>query len=98
MQITVNVSGTALTICPEGRIDTSTAPQLRSVLDENISGVTDLTFDFKKLNYISSAGLRVLMSAQKTMNKQGNMKIVNANEDVMDVFDMTGLADVFTIE
>ncbi len=98
MEITVNKNGTELTIIPIGRIDTATAPELQTVVDENISGVTDLTFDLQKLKYLSSAGLRVLMSTQKIMNKQGKMRLVHVNEDVMDVLDMTGLTDVFEIE
>lgn len=98
MEITVNKNGSELTISPVGRIDTSTAPQLKQTVDENIGGVTDLTFDFKNLNYLSSAGLRALMSTQKIMKSQGKMKLINVNEDVMDIFDMTGLTDVFDIE
>lgn len=98
MEITVNKNGTKLTISPIGRVDTTTAPELQAAVDENIGGVTDLTFDLKNLNYLSSAGLRVLMSAQKIMNKQGQMRLVNINEAVMDIFDMTGLTDVFEIE
>ena len=98
MKIDVNKNGSELTLSPVGRVDTATAPELRKAFDENISGVTDLTFDLKQLDYISSAGLRVLMVAQKTMVKQGKMKLINVNEDVMDVFDMTGLTDVFDIE
>lgn len=98
MEIAVNKNGTELTVSPVGRIDTATAPQLQAVVNENISGVTDLTFDFKKLKYLSSAGLRVLMSTQKVMMKQGKMRLINVNDDVMDIFDMTGLTDVFEIE
>ena len=98
MEIAVNVNGTALTISPVGRIDTATAPEVQKVVNENIGGITELTFDLRKLKYLSSAGLRVLMSAQKTMNKQGKMKLVNVNDDVLDIFDMTGLTDVFDIE
>ena len=98
MEITVNKNGNELTIIPIGRIDTATAPELQTVVDENISGVTDLTFDLQKLKYLSSAGLRILMSTQKIMNKQGKMRLVHVNEDVMDVLDMTGLTDVFEIE
>lgn len=98
MEITVNKNGSELTISPVGRIDTSTAPQLKQTVDENIGGVTDLTFDFKNLNYLSSAGLRALMSTQKIMKNQGKMRLINVNEDVMDIFDMTGLTDVFDIE
>jgi anti-sigma B factor antagonist len=98
MEIIVNKNGTELTVCPIGKLDTATSPQLQAAINENISGVTDLTFDLKKLAYLSSAGLRVLMSSQKTMNKQGNMRLSNVNEDIMDILDMTGLTDVFTIE
>ncbi len=97
MEITVNKNGTELTLSPVGKLDTATSPQLQAAVDENISGVTGLTFDLEKLVYLSSAGLRVLMSAQKTMNKQGEMVITNVNEDIMDIFDMTGLTDVFKI-
>lgn len=97
MEIIVNKNGTELTVCPIGKLDTATSPQLQAAINENISGVTDLTFDLKKLAYLSSAGLRVLMSSQKTMNKQGNMRLSNVNEDIMDILDMTGLTDVFTI-
>ncbi len=98
MEITVSKNENTLTISPIGRIDTATAPELQTAVNENISGVTDLTFDLKQLQYISSAGLRVLMSTQKTMNQQGSMKLIHVNEEVMDVFDMTGLTDVFDIE
>ncbi len=98
MEIAVNKNGTELTLSPAGRIDTSTAPQVKEAVNKNISGVTSLTFDFKKLNYLSSAGLRVLLSTQKIMNKQGDMKIININEDIMEIFEMTGLCDVFHFE
>lgn len=98
MEITVNKNETELTLTPIGRLDTSTSPQLQAAVDENISDVTDLTFDLSKLIYLSSAGLRVLMNAQKIMLKQGKMRIINASEDIMDIFDMTGLTEVFTIE
>ena len=98
MKIDVNKNGNVLTISPFGRLDTSTSPELQAVVTDNIDGVTDLTFDLKQLDYLSSAGLRVLMSTQKIMNKQGEMRLINVNEDVMDIFDMTGLTDVFDIE
>ena len=98
MKIEVNKNGNVLTISPFGRLDTSTSPELQVVVTDNIDGVTDLTFDLKQLDYLSSAGLRVLMSTQKIMNKQGEMRLINVNEDVMDIFDMTGLTDVFDIE
>ena len=98
MKIDVNKNGNVLTISPFGRLDTSTSPELQVVVTDNIDGVTDLTFDLKQLDYLSSAGLRVLMSTQKIMNKQGEMRLINVNEDVMDIFDMTGLTDVVDIE
>lgn len=87
-----------MTICPVGRMDTVTAPEVQAVVDENIGGATDLTFDLGKLKYLSSAGLRVLMSAQKTMLKQGEMRLINVSEEVLEIFDMTGLTDAFEIE
>ena len=81
----------------EGRLDTMTAPQLEAALQEALPGVEELTFDFEKLEYISSAGLRVLLSAQKTMNKQGAMKVIHANEMIMEIFEVTGFADILNI-
>ena len=81
----------------EGRLDTSTAPQLEEAVNGNISELKDISFDFAKLDYISSAGLRVLLSTQKTMNKQGNMDIRNVSEEVMEIFDVTGFSDILTI-
>lgn len=82
----------------EGRLDTSTAPQLEEAVNGNISELKDISFDFANLEYISSAGLRVLLSTQKTMNKQGNMVIKNVSEEVMEIFDVTGFSDILTIE
>ncbi|MBE5913412.1 MAG: STAS domain-containing protein [Pseudobutyrivibrio ruminis] len=87
-----------LMLALEGRLDTSTAPQLEEEINGNIAGITDLKFDFSKLEYISSAGLRVLLSSQKTMNKQGKMTITNVSEEVMEIFDVTGFSDILTIE
>ena len=98
MEIKTAKNGTELTVCPIGRLETVTAPELQAVIDQNISGVTDLTFDLKQLRYLSSAGLRVLMSAQKVMNKQGKMKLIHVNDDILEILDMVGLTDVFTIE
>lgn len=98
MEIKKLLEGTALTIELEGRLDTTTAPGLEAELKHNIGGVTELAFDFKALEYISSAGLRVILSAQKVMNKQGSMVIRNVNENVMDVFEVTGFVDILTIE
>lgn len=80
-----------------GRIDTTTAPQMEAELKENLPGITELMLDFAEVEYISSAGLRVLLSAQKTMNAQGKMSISHVSEDVMEVFDITGFADILTI-
>ena len=88
----------ALTVALEGRLDTMTAPELEAALKTALEGVEDLTFDFEKLDYISSAGLRVLLAAQKTMNNQGTMKVLHANEIVMEIFEVTGFSDILTIE
>ncbi len=98
MNIIKKQNGTSLNIALEGRLDTTTAPQLDDELKNSLSGVTGLSFDFTKVEYISSAGLRVLLSAQKKMNKQGSMVIRNVNETVMEVFDVTGFSDFLTIE
>ena len=88
----------ALTIALEGRLDTMTAPELETTLKTALEGVEELTFDFEKLDYISSAGLRVLLAAQKTMNRQGSMKVKNANEIILEIFEVTGFSDILTIE
>ena len=98
MIITKTKDGTSLTLVLEGRLDTMTAPQLESDLKSSIDGIEKLFIDFASLEYISSAGLRILLSTQKIMNKQGSMVIRNANEDVMDIFNITGFADILTIE
>ena len=98
MTIDKNLSGSALTISLTGRLDTATAPQLESELKRSVAGVTELCFDFSGLEYISSAGLRVLLSAQKVMNRQGSMVIRNVNDVVSEVFEVTGFADILTIE
>ena len=87
-----------LTITLTGRLDTTTAPQLETELKQNISGVEALILDFSGLEYLSSAGLRVLLSAQKVMNRQGNMTVKNVNEIIMEIFEVTGFVDVLTIE
>ena len=81
-----------------GRLDTTTAPALEKTINENLSGIKNLILDLKSLEYISSAGLRVLLSAQKKMQHVGTMKIVNVCELVMEVFEMTGFSDILTIE
>jgi anti-sigma B factor antagonist len=82
----------------EGRLDTTTSPQLEEKINAVIDGVSKLTFDLKNLEYISSAGLRVLLSAQKVMNKQGRMVVNNPTEEVQEIFDVTGFSDIFTIQ
>ncbi len=98
MTIEKKLEGTKLTVSLEGRLDTMTSPQLEAEFKQSLDGVTDLVIDLAKLAYISSAGLRVLLAAQKTMNKQGSMVIRNANEDIMEIFDVTGFVDILTIE
>ena len=98
MNVIKESNGSALVLKLEGRLDTTTAPQLESELTGSLDGVTDLTLDFEKLEYISSAGLRVLLSTQKQMNNQGKMKLIHVCEDIMEVFDITGFADILTIE
>ena len=97
MTIKTQKNGTELTIAISGRLDTSTAPKLDAAIKDEISGVTALTFDVKELEYISSAGLRVLLSAQKVMNTQGEMKVINASETVMEIFEITGFTEILTI-
>ena len=87
-----------LNIAVSGRLDTTTAPELDAVLKESMPGVKELRIDFTGLDYISSAGLRVLLAAQKVMNKQGSMTLTGVNESVMEVFEITGFSDILTIE
>ena len=98
MTINKEANGQKLKIALEGRLDTTTAPQLESECKASLEGVTDLTFDLEKLEYISSAGLRVLLSAQKTMNKQGSMKLTGVRSEIMEIFEVTGFTDILTIE
>ncbi|MBR3081399.1 MAG: STAS domain-containing protein [Clostridiales bacterium] len=98
LNIMKNVNGSDLKIILEGRLDTTTAPQLEAELNSALSGVTALKFDLEKLDYISSAGLRVLLSSQKTMNKQGTMVISGVSPEVKEIFDVTGFSDILTIE
>ncbi len=87
-----------LTIALEGRLDTTTAPQLEAELKASLDGVTELIFDFGGLEYLSSAGLRVILGAQKVMNKQGKMTVSHVNDMIMEVFEVTGFVDILTIE
>ena len=98
MTIEIKKTRTATVIEIAGRLDTTTAPVLDKTICEDISENSDLTLDLKNLEYISSAGLRVLLSAQKRMQKSGSMKLRNVCEEVMDVFEMTGFADILKIE
>ena len=98
LNINKTVNGSQLTITLEGRLDTTTAPELEQELKASMDGVTDLGFDLAELAYVSSAGLRVLLSAQKTMNKQGKMVIRNVRPEIMEIFEVTGFVDILTIE
>ncbi|MBR4384671.1 MAG: STAS domain-containing protein [Selenomonadaceae bacterium] len=98
MEIKKELNGTALTVQVIGRLDAGSAPELTKFLNAELDGITDLTFDFAELQYIASAGLRVLLVAQKRMNKQGSMKLIHVSETVMEVLDMTGFAGLMTIE
>ena len=98
MTVTTNLDGSKLTIAAAGKLGTTSAPELEKALKNNINGVTELVFDFAKLEYMASAGLRVLLSAAKVMKKQGSMKLINVTEPVMEVFTFTGMADALDIE
>jgi anti-sigma B factor antagonist len=98
MTIEIKRNAEKITIALGGRLDTTTAPALDKTINNDIEGVKNLVLDFKELEYISSAGLRVLLGAQKKMNKVGSMKLINVCEDVMEVLEMTGFADILAIE
>lgn len=98
MEIIKNTNGTELTVAVEGRLDTSTAPQLDAALNESIDGMDSLILDFEKLAYVSSAGLRVLLSMQKTMARRKGMVVRNVNDTVTEIFEVTGFIDILTIE
>ena len=98
MKISKNQKGTALEIALEGRLDTTTAPELEAELKGSLDSADTLVLDFSKLDYISSAGLRVLLSAHKVMARKGGMKVTHVNDIVQEVFEVTGFADILTIE
>lgn len=98
MTITKTQAGSKLTVALDGRLDTTTAPQLEAELKQSLPDVTELIFDLEKLAYMSSAGLRIIGSAQKTMNRQGQMIIRHVNETVMEVFEITGFVDILIIQ
>lgn len=97
MTITRNLNGTDLELALEGRLDTMTAPDLEAELKKSMGSIETLTLDFSKLDYISSAGLRVILSAHKAMSGKGGMKVTNLKEVVREVFEVTGFADILTI-
>ncbi len=98
MTISTTKDNQALTVILEGRLDTNTAPLLEGELRTSVNGITDLTIDMENINYISSAGLRVLLSAQKVMKKQGSMRLVKVRPEVMEVLEVTGFSEILTIE
>ena len=98
MTIEKKINNDAVTLVVEGRLDTQTAPELEKALDESLSGTKELVFDMTNLEYVSSAGLRVILKAQKAMNAQGSMKLIGVNDSIMEVFDITGFLDILTIE
>lgn len=98
MNIKKTLNGNKLTVALEGRLDTVSSPELEADLKGSLDGITDLEFDISALEYISSAGLRVLLSTQKIMNKQGDMCITGANEAIMEIFDVTGFVDILNIK
>lgn len=98
LNIEKTIDASELTITLAGRLDTTTAPELEKQLNAALDGITALTFDMAALEYISSAGLRVLLSAQKIMNRQGKMKVLHVNETILEIFEVTGFTDILTIE
>ena len=98
MTINKTIADTTATLKIIGRLDTTTAPELESTIDGCVAGIKELVLDCSALEYVSSAGLRVILKAQKLMNVQGNMKLTHVNETIMEVFDITGFADILTIE
>ena len=98
MTIEKKINGEAVTLIVSGRLDTQTAPELEKELDATLAGIKELTFDMANLEYVSSAGLRVILKAQKIMNTQGSMKLTGVNDSIMEVFDITGFLDILTIE
>ena len=98
MEITKTLVGGELTIALSGRLDTATSPQLEAELRSGIQGVERLVLDFAQLDYLSSAGLRVLLFAQKAMNEQGGMLVRNVNETIAEIFEVTGFSDILTVE
>ena len=98
MTIEKTMNGTAAALKIIGRLDTTTAPELEAAIDTCAAEIKELVLDCTALDYVSSAGLRVILKAQKRMNTQGNMKLTHVNETIMEVFNITGFADILTIE
>ncbi|MBR0352896.1 MAG: STAS domain-containing protein [Oscillospiraceae bacterium] len=98
MTINKTIENGSAVFALEGRLDTNTSPELEEALKSVFDGISQLTFDFEKLDYISSAGLRVLLSAQKAMNGKGSMTVKNVNETITEIFEVTGFSDILTIE
>ena len=98
MEIKKEIEGSTMKLKVSGRMDTNTAPDVEEAIKESIDGITELIIDFSDLDYISSAGLRVLLSAQKRMNEQGSMVITGVSEPIMEIFDVTGFSDILTIQ
>ena len=98
MKITKTQNGNSLYLALEGRLDTNTAPELEASIKGSVDGVEELTIDMEALDYLSSAGLRVLLGTQKIMNKQGSMRVTHVNDTIMEIFEVTGFADILTIE
>lgn len=97
MKVTLDKNGSTLKVSVSGRLDTTTAPELEKALGSQLEGIESLTLDFGDLAYISSAGLRVLLALQKKMNRQGQMVVTHVNDNIMEVFDVTGFVDMLTI-
>ena len=98
LNLSKTIEDKSVKIALEGRLDTTTAPELEAELRDSLDGAASLTLDLEKLEYISSAGLRVLLAAQKIMNKQGEMKVTHVGEAILEIFEVTGFSDILTIE
>ncbi len=98
METIKNLNGSSLSVSLKGRLDTNTAPNLEKVIENELNGITSLIYDFDELDYVSSAGLRLILLSQKIMNKQGSMVIKNVNDDIKEIFEMTGFIDILTLE
>ncbi len=98
LNIDVNTSEGSATFVLSGKLDTTTAPNLDAAIEEKISDLKEIVFDCKDLDYVSSAGLRVILKTQKTMNQQGSMKLTNVSDTIMEIFDITGFVDFLNIE